>query len=77
MKCPECKGKSRVLDTQRSGEDVIRLRCCKVCGARFVTCEIRMEDEAGRREYLLARKIYDHKMYALRAQRQQEEGGNA
>jgi len=40
MICPNCKStKSKVLDTGREGEIILRRRECKECGERFNTCE--------------------------------------
>jgi len=40
MICPNCSSaKSRVIDTGREGEVILRRRECKECSERFNTCE--------------------------------------
>lgn len=41
MKCPDCQGESRVIDTRTNatGSTVKRRRQCLVCGKRFTTYE--------------------------------------
>lgn len=40
MICPECRGtKSKVLETGKEGEVILRRRECKECCHRFNTCE--------------------------------------
>lgn len=38
MKCPKCKGETRVIDTRHDNE-TMRCRVCKECGHRFYTLE--------------------------------------
>lgn len=40
MNCPQCNASTQVLET-RAG--VVRRRCCKSCGHRFVTVEVLRE----------------------------------
>lgn len=40
MTCPDCHGRSPVLDSRRSGREVRRNRRCDRCGFRFTTYEM-------------------------------------
>jgi transcriptional regulator NrdR family protein len=37
--CPNCKGKSKVLETRESAHGIRRRRECRFCGRRFTTFE--------------------------------------
>ena len=39
MDCPECEGRSRVLETERVSRGVKRVRRCQLCGVRWTTYE--------------------------------------
>ncbi len=39
MLCPECKGRSRVVDTSGPSDCVMRRRECKLCQNRWTTAE--------------------------------------
>ena len=39
MDCPECDGRSRVLETERVSRGVKRVRRCQLCGVRWTTFE--------------------------------------
>ena len=43
MKCPQCGGKTAVINTRDKG-DFYRRRKCLDCGHRFSTHEVRIED---------------------------------
>ena len=46
MKCPKCNGKTGVLDgiNVEAENERLRQRCCKVCGYKFWTTEIVLEE---------------------------------
>jgi transcriptional regulator NrdR family protein len=39
MTCPECGGKSKVVNTAKDVDEVVRLRRCTVCNHPFYTAE--------------------------------------
>lgn len=49
MRCPRCKGESRVYDTREAGPIRIRRRACESCGHRFSTAEEYLRDVAARK----------------------------
>lgn len=40
MKCPECNGKTKIIDTRADLDSVVRRRECSECGYRFTTTEV-------------------------------------
>ena len=40
MNCPQCQGKTRVVDTTKKKTIVTRLRQCEVCGMAIITDEV-------------------------------------
>ena len=40
MKCPECDGPTKVIDSRKKPEYLYRRRLCRACGARFSTKEV-------------------------------------
>lgn len=65
MKCPDCQGESKVIDTRTNagGNTVKRRRECMVCGKRFTTYEnagdmpLIVRKKKGRRELFDPAKI--------------------
>ena len=49
MRCKQCKGKTKVLDSREDGIEIRRRRRCLKCSAVFFTREI-YSDESVRRE---------------------------
>jgi transcriptional regulator NrdR family protein len=49
MTCLYCGGKTKVIDTGRSTEEVIRRRKCLECGKLFFTAERDISYNEGRR----------------------------
>lgn len=44
MICPECKSRTRIIDSRPTNKDVRRRRKCRECGHRFSTIEIRFDE---------------------------------
>lgn len=64
MICPECEGKTKVIDSRVVEENVFRKRECKECGKIIYTEETEIEDDVVRaylsaikREYRKAHKV--------------------
>ena len=58
--CPECDGKTRVLDSRGVELNTYRKRVCKECGYTFVTEETEVEDRTGLR-YFYAEAVRQHR----------------
>lgn len=41
MRCKKCKGKTRVVDSRATSDEVIRRRVCTDCGCQCYTRELR------------------------------------
>lgn len=50
MICPDCKGPTKVIDTDKGEVSIRRRRECKDCGFRFTTYEIIADDLRDLRE---------------------------
>lgn len=48
MMCPECDGKSKVIDSRVVELNVFRVRKCSGCGLKFYTEEISIDQEEAR-----------------------------
>ena len=55
MNCPKCEGKTTVIDSRTIDEYVARKRQCKVCGYKFYTEEVEVEESEAMRKYLRSR----------------------
>ena len=44
MRCPQCSSLSKVIDSRRQGQRVYRRRQCLLCGSRFSTVEIDVQE---------------------------------
>lgn len=42
--CPACRGKTEVTDSRPQDDVIRRRRRCTVCGKRFTTIEIRLDE---------------------------------
>ena len=51
MNCPECNGKTGVVESRTVELNVYRHRVCKKCGHRFYTEETEIEDITGLKYY--------------------------
>lgn len=51
MFCPECGGKTTVIDSRKVELVVARLRLCKDCGYSFYTEEVEVEDHEAIKYY--------------------------
>ena len=40
MTCPVCDGSTKIIDTRKDCDHVVRYRRCKECGFRFPTIEV-------------------------------------
>lgn len=47
MTCPECGGKSTVVNTAKDVDEVVRLRRCTVCNYPFYTAERDIDPDDG------------------------------
>lgn len=56
MICPECDGKTKVVDSRVVEENVFRIRKCVECGYRFCTEELLIDDKETERAYYAALK---------------------
>lgn len=39
MTCPVCNGATKVVDSRKNSDHIVRYRQCKTCGYRFRTIE--------------------------------------
>lgn len=54
MICPLCDSNTRVIDSHKIIDHVVRVRKCEKCDYRFYTEEVEIKDEIAKRE------IYDN-----------------
>ena len=40
MTCPMCNGDTKIVDSRKNNDYVVRYRKCKDCGYRFATIEV-------------------------------------
>lgn len=58
MTCPECGEKSKVVNVAKDGDEIVRLRKCKVCNNLFYTAERDIDPDYG---YETISRIRNHR----------------
>jgi len=61
MRCTQCGGDTKVVNTARAAHTIIRERKCLLCGEKYYSKERYIDTDLGRKElYRIKKKLYGH-----------------
>ena len=63
MKCPQCNGKTKVMDSIATETSVIRRRKCTICSSLFFTEELTYDDFSDLKQEFNEHKYRKQKTY--------------